>query len=89
MHMSAHNPVLQLAVDHDEVLPAALPAEVTAAIDAAFESAAALADAGRELHFALDHHRGLAIEVRDLQGDVIRTISPSQALGIMSGFGGD
>jgi flagellar protein FlaG len=40
----------------------------------------------RELHFAKDPASGrVRVEVRDLEGNVIRTIPPSQALDIMGG----
>jgi flagellar protein FlaG len=45
-----------------------------------------LAAENRELNFRTDSDTGrLVIEVRDLQGRVIRTIPPSRALEIMAG----
>jgi hypothetical protein len=71
----------------DDVLPAAPPPSVLGAIAAAGERAAAMAESGRELHFALDDDGGLAeIEVRDLSGGLVRHLTPSQALSIMSGL---
>jgi hypothetical protein len=73
--------------DLDDVLPASPPPSVLGAIAAAGQRAAALAEADRELHFALDDDGGLAeIEVRDLSGGLIRRLTPSQALSIMGGF---
>ena len=41
---------------------------------------------GRELHFALDPQSGrLTIEMRDLEGNVITAVSPSEALSIAAG----
>ena len=41
---------------------------------------------GRELHFELDEEDGrLTIEMRDLVGNAVRTVSPSEALLIASG----
>jgi hypothetical protein len=41
---------------------------------------------GRELHFELDEESGrLAIEMRDLAGNVLSSVSPSEALAIASG----
>jgi flagellar protein FlaG len=38
---------------------------------------------GCEVHFDLDENSGrLAIEMRDLEGNVLKTLSPSGALGI-------
>jgi hypothetical protein len=45
-----------------------------------------LAAQNRELHFSQDKHSGrVVIEVRDLEGKVVRTIPPSHALDVMSG----
>jgi uncharacterized FlaG/YvyC family protein len=41
---------------------------------------------GRELRFAHDAHSGrMTIEVRDGDGRVLRTLSPSQALDVAAG----
>lgn len=41
---------------------------------------------GRELHFEIDEQRGgLVIELRDLDGDVVDTVSPTEALAIAAG----
>ena len=42
----------------------------------------------RELHFAKDPNSGrIVVEVRDLDGNVLRVIPPSEALELMSGHG--
>jgi FlaG protein len=67
-------------------LPASPPADVLDQVDAAAVRAEALAAANRELHFRLDDATGrVVVEVRDFDGNVIRTIPPSEALEIMAG----
>jgi flagellar protein FlaG len=67
-------------------VPPAPPAEVRAQVDRAAEIAHQLAAANRELHFSKDEHTGrVVIQVRDLDGNVIRTIPPSHVLDVMSG----
>ena len=69
-----------------DVIPAAPPPEVLAEVDAAWERTGELAAQNRELHFARDEHTGrMIIEVRTLDGEVLRTIPPSEALNVMSG----
>jgi flagellar protein FlaG len=42
----------------------------------------------RELHFEKDPSSGrIVVQVRDLAGNVLRTIPPSKALDVMSGAG--
>jgi flagellar protein FlaG len=67
-------------------LPAHPPTEVLDAIGAAAARAAELRADNRELHFHKDEASGrVIVQVRDLEGNVIRTIPPSKALDIMSG----
>jgi hypothetical protein len=67
-------------------LPAHPPVEVREAIGAAAARAAELRAENRELHFRKDQTSGrVIVEVRDLSGNVIRTIPPSKALDIMAG----
>ena len=67
-------------------LPASPPTEVLDAIGAAAERAAELRSQNRELHFRKDEASGrVIVQVRDLAGNVIRTIPPSSALEIMAG----
>ena len=74
------------ALDAVDVIPASPPPEVLAEVDAAWERSAELAAANRELHFRRDEHSGRTIiEVRTLDGEVLRTIPPSRVLDVMSG----
>ena len=67
-------------------LPPSPPPEVLDEIAAARDRAAELAANNRELHFSTDEESGrVIVQVRDLQGNVIRTIPPSDALMVMSG----
>ena len=75
-----------LAPDTSDVIPATPPPEVLAEVDAAWQRSAELAAQNRELHFSRDEHSGRTIiEVRTLDGDVLRTIPPSQMLDVMAG----
>jgi FlaG protein len=66
--------------------PASPPPDVLDEIGAAADRAEALAAANRELHFRMDDETGrVIVEVRDLDGNVIRTIPPSEALDVMAG----
>jgi flagellar protein FlaG len=67
-------------------LPASPPDEVLDAIGAAADRADALAAQDRQLHFEMDERTNrVIIEVRDLDGNVLKTIPPAKALDIMSG----
>ena len=67
-------------------LPPSPPPEVMDEVAAARDRAAELAANNRELHFSTDQDTGrVIVQVRDLQGNVIRTIPPSGALQVMSG----
>jgi flagellar protein FlaG len=67
-------------------LPASPPTEVLDAIGDAAERAAELRADNRELHFHEDQEtRRVIVEIRDLEGNVIRTIPPSHALNVMAG----
>ena len=66
-------------------LPLSVPPEASAAVEAAAARAEALAERNRQLHFELDEHSGrVVIEVRDLDGNILRTIPPSKAIDIMT-----
>jgi hypothetical protein len=66
--------------------PAFPPPGVLDEIGAAADRAEALAAANRELHFRVDDETGrVIVEVRDFDGNVIRTIPPSEALDVMAG----
>jgi uncharacterized FlaG/YvyC family protein len=61
---------------------------VLAEADRAAARAEELARANRELHFEKDQASGrIIVQVRDLEGNVLRTIPPSSALDVMSGAG--
>jgi hypothetical protein len=67
-------------------LPASPPADVLDEIATAAGRALELAAQNRELHFRTDEESGrVIVEVRDLEGTVIRTIPPSEALSVLSG----
>jgi flagellar protein FlaG len=75
-----------LGADASDVIPASPPPEVLAEVDAAWERATELAAQNRELHFTRDERSGRTIiEVRTLDGEVLRTIPPSKMLDVMSG----
>jgi hypothetical protein len=74
------------APDAVDVIPASPPPEVLDEVDAAWERSGELADANRELHFRRDEQSGrMIIEVRTLDGEVVRTIPPSRMLDVMGG----
>jgi FlaG protein len=69
-----------------DMLPSSPPPDALEMVDGAFERMNELRAQNRELHFAKDPVSGrVQVQVRDLEGNVIRTIPPSQALDIMGG----
>jgi len=69
-------------------IPSSPPADVLDAIDAAGRAARELRAQGRELRFVPASESGdgrMRIEVRDLDGNVLRTIPPSEALDVATG----
>jgi len=75
-------------VDVANVVEASPPPSVQAEVAAAAERAKQMAADNRELHFAKDPNSGrIVVEVRDLDGNVLRVIPPSEALELMSGHG--
>jgi flagellar protein FlaG len=78
-------------VDHskDTILDDVPPAptdEAREMVDKAAERVQELHARNRELHFSRDESSNrVVIEVRDLEGNVIKTIPPAKALDIMSG----
>jgi flagellar protein FlaG len=67
-------------------MPASPPAEVLDAVGAAADRVVELASENRTLHFELDERsKRVVIQVRDLDGNVLKTIPPSKALDVMSG----
>jgi flagellar protein FlaG len=67
-----------------DALPASPPPEVRAEMLAAQRAVQDLYERGRELHFEMAGGR-LRIELRDLDGNVLKTIPPSHALEIAGG----
>ena len=69
-------------------IPASPPPDVVVEIHRAAARAQELHKANRELHFEKDPNSGrIVVQVRDLSGNVLRTIPPSKALDVMSGAG--
>ncbi len=67
-------------------VPPAPTEEARAMVDRAAERVKELHAANRELHFSQDEDSGrVVIEVRDLDGKLLKTIPPSKALDVMSG----
>lgn len=68
-------------------IPASPPPEVLEAVDAAGRAARELHAQGRELRFVPASENGgrVRVEVRDLDGNVLRTIPPSELLDIATG----
>jgi hypothetical protein len=69
-------------------VPAGPPPEVLEAMDAAGRVARELHASGRELRFTPPSESGdgrVRVEVRDLDGNVLRTIPPSELLDVAAG----
>ncbi len=76
---------LEPAVSLD-TLPSSPPQEVLDQMASAAQTHEALSAQGRELRFSRDERSGRAkIEVRDHSGNVLKTISPAQALEVAAG----
>lgn len=76
-----------VTLTHGEI-PASPPPEVLEAIDAAGRVARELHETGRELRFTPppEGERGrVRVEVRDLDGNVLREIPPSELLDVATG----
>jgi flagellar protein FlaG len=67
------------------VVPDSPPPEVLDAIGAAGRAYQDLQAHGRELRFSTDGEQGVSVEVTDLDGNVLRTLSPSAALDVAAG----
>jgi hypothetical protein len=72
-------------VDVDVSIPSSLPPELREEIAAAARRAEQLREQGRELHFEVDDRGGVLIEVRDLEGNMVRLIPPSRLLDVLAG----
>jgi hypothetical protein len=91
---SPANAAVQLPAPHPAAAPAATndtmpsrpPAEVLAEMEAASRRHDELRSQRRELHFTRDENQNrVVVEVRDLEGNVLRTIPPSKALDVIAG----
>jgi FlaG protein len=73
-----------------DTIPDSPPQEVLDAMDAASRAYQALRAQGRELRFAQDADTGrMSIEVRDLDGNLLRMIPPSKLLDVATRGGLD
>ncbi len=69
-----------------DTLPSRPPSEVLQEMEAASRRYDELRSQKRELHFAHDPNQNrVVVEVRDLEGNVLRTIPPSKALEVIAG----
>ena len=67
-------------------IPAEPPPDALREVDRAAARAQELWNDKRELHFEVDEDSGrVVVQVRDLEGNVIRSIPPSEALDVLSG----
>ena len=70
----------------NDTMPSRPPAEVLAEMEAASRRYDELRSQQRELHFTRDEAANrVVVEVRDLEGNVLRTIPPSKALDVIAG----
>jgi len=69
-----------------QTLPSSPPAEVLAQMAQAARTHTELQSQGRELRFVRDEQSGRTrVEVRDRAGNVLKTLSPAQALDVAAG----
>jgi uncharacterized FlaG/YvyC family protein len=68
-----------------DTLPASPPDSVLEQMAVASQVATRLHEQGRQLHFESVGNGRVVVEVRDLDGHVIRTIPPAQSLDIAAG----
>ena len=69
-----------------DALPSRPPTDVLAEMEAASRRYEELRAQQRELHFSHDPSQNrVVVEVRDLDGNVLRTIPPSKALDVIAG----
>lgn len=67
-------------------LPESPPPEVRRAIAAASEAYDVLSATGQQVHFGFDQGaRAVEVELRDLDGNPLSTLSPSDALALATG----
>ena len=70
-------------------VPASPPPHLRSEVEAAAARYEQLERMGRELHFSIDEENGVVVEVRDLEGRLIRTVPSSAALDIATGASPD
>ena len=68
-----------------DTLPASPPPQVLEEMFEASKVADTLHEQGRELHFEANGNGRVVVQVRDLDGNVIRTIPPAGALEVAAG----
>ena len=68
-----------------DTLPASPPDSVLEAMHQAAQVADGLREQARELHFETNGNGRVVVQVRDLDGNVIRTIPPAKALDVAAG----
>jgi flagellar protein FlaG len=78
-------PAAAVAAVTVDTLPASPPEHVLEEMHAASQVADTLHDQGRELHFETVGSGRVVVQVRDLDGNVIRTIPPAAALDVAAG----
>ena len=86
--------VVAASVDAVKIgVPAVPPPDVLEQVSAAARCVEEMARNNRELHFHADEHSSrIIIEVRDMAGNVLKTIPPSKALDLLTtatGKGGE
>jgi flagellar protein FlaG len=70
----------------NDTMPSRPPAEVLAEMEAASRRYDELRSQQRELHFTRDEAANrVVVQVRDLEGNILRTIPPSKALDVIAG----
>ena len=69
----------------EEHLPQIPPPEVRRAIEAASEAFDVLSATGQQVHFGFEQGAQVAVELRDLDGNSLSTLSPSDALQLAGG----
>ena len=73
-----------MSLEHN--LPESPPPEVRRAIEAASEAYDELSATGQQVHFGFDQGaQAVAVELRDLNGNPLSTLSPSDALELAAG----
>jgi uncharacterized FlaG/YvyC family protein len=85
-HAAGAAGVAAKAGDRSDVIPSQPPHDVLEQVSAAGERFQELRGQQRELHFSHDDETNrVVVQVRDLDGNVLRTIPPSKALEVISG----